>query len=196
MNRYALQRAAFAAVLILVSGAAVAHPGADGGAHHGLPGGFAHPFTGFDHLIAILAIGFWSASLGRRGWQAAAAFPFAMLAGALLAVGGFAIPGIEPMIAASLLVVGLLTAMRTPIAEPAAACLVGVFALFHGAAHGQELAGDTAALLGMLAATAILLALGAAFGWGVRTRGAWWPRVTGAAVTLVGAALLVPLLAR
>ncbi|HRO58547.1 MAG TPA: HupE/UreJ family protein [Burkholderiaceae bacterium] len=133
MNRHATLRAAFAAILVSAAGAAAAHPGIDGGAHHGFLGGFAHPFTGLDHLVAILAVGFWSASLGRRGWQVAAAFPFAMLAGALLAVGGFAVPAIEPMIAVSLLVVGLLTAMRTPIAEPAAAALV--VAVRHGTAR-------------------------------------------------------------
>ncbi|NLD68954.1 MAG: urease accessory protein UreJ [Limnobacter sp.] len=196
MNRYATVRAALAPILISAAGAAAAHPGVDGGLHHGFWAGLAHPLTGLDHLIAILAAGFLGAALGRRGWLIAAAFPLAMLAGALLAVGGFAVPTIEPMIAVSLLAIGLLIATRTAIAGPAAAALVAVFALFHGAAHGQELAGATAALLGMLAGTTLLLALGAAFGRGVRARGAWWPRATGVAVSLFGVALLVPLLAR
>ena len=101
--------------------------------------------------------------------------------------------GVEPMIAASLLVLGLLVATRLRLAAPAAALLVGAFAVFHGIAHGHELAGQpdaAATLAGMLVATVALHAAGIACGWALRHRSRWLPRLAGAAVALFGVALL------
>lgn len=185
-----------AAALTLASGAAWAHAGADAGVHHGFAAGLAHPFTGLDHLAAMLAIGFWSVLGSRRPWAAPLAFAAMLLVGALLGLAGIAVPAIEPMIAASLVAVGLLVAARPQLPAAAAAALVGLFALFHGAAHGVELAGDgaAAALAGMLAGTVVLHLAGMAAGSAVRTRSAWWPRAAGAAVAGFGAVLLAPML--
>ncbi len=171
--------------LLAASRPALAHVGADAGGHHGLLTGFSHPLTGLDHLAAMLAVGFWSALTTRRVWAAPLAFAGLLLAGALLAQAGIAFPGIEPMIAASMLVVGLLLAAQVRLPEAAGALLVGAFALFHGAAHGQELAGTTA-LLGMVAGTAVLHLIGMGLGLMMRTRAAWLPRLAGAAVALFG----------
>ena len=97
------------------------------------------------------------------------------------------------MIAASLLVLGLLVVTQRRLPPLAAAALVGVFAVFHGAAHGMELASETGAaatLAGMLAATVLLHAAGIALGWSLRHANAWLPRVAGAAVVGLGATLL------
>ena len=171
--------------LLAASRPALAHVGADAGDHHGLLAGFAHPLTGLDHLAAMLAVGVWSALTSRRIWAAPLAFAGLLLAGALLAQAGVAFPGVEPMIAASMLVVGLLLAAQVRLPEAMGALLVGAFALFHGAAHGQELAGHTA-LLGMVAGTAVLHLSGMGLGWLLRSRGTWWPRLAGAAVALFG----------
>jgi len=107
-------------------------------------------------------------------------------------LAGVGLPGVEPMIAASLLVLGLLVATRLRLAAPAAALLVGGFAVFHGIAHGRELAGQAdaaATLAGMLAATVALHAGGIALGWALRHR-IWLPRAAGAAVAAFGVALL------
>ncbi|WP_068681650.1 MULTISPECIES: HupE/UreJ family protein [unclassified Variovorax] len=177
--------------------AASAHTGADAGLHHGMAAGFLHPLTGPDHLAAMVAVGLWSALAARRArpdllW-APLGFALMLLAGAMLGLAGVQLPAVEPMIAASLLVLGLLVFTRRRLPAFAAAALVGVFALFHGVAHGQELAGEAGAALtlaGMLAATVLLHAAGIAVGWALRRGHRWMPRAVGAAVGIFGIALL------
>lgn len=177
--------------------AAAAHTGADAGLHHGLGAGFLHPLSGPDHLAAMVAVGLWSALTARRAWPdllwAPLGFALMLLAGSLLGLAGVQLPAVEPMIAASLLVLGLLVFTRRRLPAVAAAALVGVFAIFHGVAHGQELAGESGAALtlgGMLAATVLLHTGGIAIGWALRNGHRWMPRVAGAAVAIFGIALL------
>jgi urease accessory protein len=169
--------------------AALAHPGGPADPAHGFVDGFVHPFTGLDHLGAMLAVGLWSAGSLRRAWVAPAAFVACLLAGALATSAGLAVPGAEAMIAASLLVLGLLLAARAMLAPAAAAAIVGGFAFFHGAAHGAELGGG-AALAGMVLATALLHAAGIAAGVALRGRSAWWTRTSGMGLAAFGLALL------
>jgi urease accessory protein len=159
--------------------------------------GFLHPLAGVDHLAAMVAVGLWSALAARRAWPdllwAPLGFSAMLLAGALLGLQGLQLPAVEPMIAASLLVIGLLVLTRRRISGIAAAALVGVFAVFHGLAHGHELAGDANALpvvAGMLAATLGLHAAGVAAGWALRQANVWVPRLAGAGVAIFGLALL------
>ncbi|MDO8903350.1 HupE/UreJ family protein [Hydrogenophaga sp.] len=180
--------------LALAGTSALAHVGADGSAHHGFLTGFLHPITGLDHLAAMLAVGVWSAMTTRRLWLAPVSFAVLLLAGALLAQAGVAFPAIEPMIAASMLVVGLLLAAQVKLPEAAGAVLVGAFALFHGAAHGQEL-GGSAALAGMVLGTAVLHAVGIGMGLGLKRSSVWLPRVAGAVVALMGVNMGLGLLA-
>ncbi|VTU28291.1 HupE / UreJ protein [Variovorax sp. SRS16] len=177
--------------------AASAHVGVDGGLHHGFVTGFLHPLTGADHLAAMVAVGLWSALTARRAWPdllwAPLGFAGMLLAGALAGLAGLQLPGVEPMIAASLLVLGLLVFTQRRLPALAAAALVGAFAVFHGIAHGHELAGESGAALmlaGMLAATVLLHAIGIAVGWTLRHTHRWLPRVAGAAVAVFGVALL------
>ena len=177
--------------------AASAHTGVDGGMHHGFVTGFMHPLTGADHLAAMVAVGFWSALAARRAWPdllwAPLAFAGMLLAGALAGLAGVQLPAVEPMIAASLLVLGLLVVTRVHLPAVAAMVVVGVFAVFHGVAHGYELASEEGAALtlaGMVCATVLLHAIGIAFGWALRNANAWLPRVAGAAVVGLGATLL------
>ena len=197
-------RPALAAMLAAIAAlplVASAHVGADGAAHHdiGFAQGFLHPFTGMDHLAAMVAVGLWSALIARSArdvlW-APVGFAAMLLAGALVGLSGVQVPAVEPMIAASLLVIGLLVVTRLRLPGPVAAAVVGVFAVFHGVAHGYELSGDHGAGMaigGMVLATALLHAGGIAIGWALRQRTVWLPRVTGAAVALFGAALLAQL---
>ena len=186
-----------ALIAMLLPLAASAHTGADGGVHHGFTTGFLHPLTGADHLAAMVAVGLWSALAARRAWPdllwAPLAFAGMLLVGALMGLAGVQLPAVEPMIAASLLVLGLLVATRIHLPAAAAAAVVGVFAVFHGVAHGQELAGEqgaTLTLAGMVGATALLHLAGIALGWSLRHANAWLPRVAGAAVLGLGATLL------
>ncbi|MEJ8823540.1 HupE/UreJ family protein [Variovorax humicola] len=178
--------------------AASAHVGVDGAAHHtaGFAQGFLHPFTGMDHMAAMVGVGLWSA-LASRGardlFWAPLGFAAMLLVGALLGLAGAQVPAVEPMIAASLLAVGLLVATRLHLPGPMAAAVVGTFAVFHGVAHGYELSGDSgalAAVCGMVLATGLLHIAGIAAGWALRRRSTLPPRIAGAAVALFGVALL------
>lgn len=195
MRQAAFKTLAVAALALPM--AAFAHTGADGGLHHGLVAGFMHPLTGADHLAAMVAVGLWSALAARRAWPdllwAPLAFAGMLLVGALMGLAGLQLTGVEPMIAASLLVLGLLVATRVHLPAGVAAALVGVFAVFHGAAHGMELAGEPGAaltLVGMVAATALLHMAGIVVGWALRHANAWLPRIAGAGVLALGASLV------
>jgi len=173
-----------ALALAALSFSAAAHVG-DAHDHGGLLTGFLHPITGLDHLAAMLAVGVWSAMTTRRLWIAPISFAALLLVGAMLAQAGVAFAAIEPMIAASLLVVGLLLAARVKLPETTGAVLIGTFALFHGAAHGQELAAG-AALAGMVLGTAALHAVGIGLGLGLNRASHWLPRLVGGIVALIG----------
>lgn len=170
--------------------------------------GAAHPLTGLDHLAAMVSVGMWSVlGLTQASGKATktlltapAAFAGTLLVGALLGMAGLTLPGIEPMVAASLLVLGLAVATRLHMRSGLAAALVGVFALFHGLAHGQELGGNAvAALSGMVLSTAALHGLGMGAGLALRdqaqTRQRWFRRLAGASVAVFGLSLLTPALA-
>jgi urease accessory protein len=186
-------RLATAIGALLASGAASAH------ALHGagFGDGWAHPFLGLDHLLAMLVVGLWAVQLGGRWlWALPLSFVTAMCAGAVLAGAGLA-PGtaasaIEPMVAASLLVFGLLLLARARLRGAAAPLIVALFALFHGAAHVADLqSGDalkgsiTVYLAGMLLATAVLHGAGILAGRALLRSGLL--RWLGLPVALVGA---------
>jgi urease accessory protein len=183
-------------VLTAVSTPAFAHPGhVDGG---GLLAGLAHPFSGIDHFIAMIAVGMWAAQLGGRAvWAVPAAFMALMALAAALVLSGsgsFAAGGIESGIAASLFVLGLLVwrAQRMPLF--AAAALVALFGLFHGAAHGGELPQSADPLryaLGFLSATAALHGAGVFFGAMLKRHSPLIGRLAGAATAVAGIALFV-----
>jgi urease accessory protein len=179
-------------LLILASGGALAHPNHAGA---GLAAGLAHPFLGADHLLAMLAVGFWAARFGGGArWALPAAFVTAMFAGALLGLNGFAWAGDEAMIAASVLALGLLVASSMRLQAAAGAALIAGFALFHGHAHFAELPAGAAFAsfaAGMLLATAVLHVAGIGLALGLGRFGAWLPRAFGAATALAGAWFLV-----
>jgi urease accessory protein len=189
-------RWALPCLLATGSALALAHTGNDGAEHHGIAdaaaAGFAHPFTGLDHLAAMVALGVWSALTARRVWLAPLAFASALLVGALLGFAGLGLPAVEPMIAASLLVLGLLVASRAVLPAVLGMAIAASFALFHGLAHGQELNGPFGAwaLAGMVTATALLHTSGIALGLAMKRSPVWLPRIAGAGVALFGVSLL------
>jgi urease accessory protein len=140
---------------------ALAHPGHEG---HELTWDFGtgavHPLTGWDHLLAMIAIGLWAVQLGGRArWLVPSAFVAAMALGAALGRTGMAVPGIEQGIAASLLVLGLMIATTTRMPAWAGMALAAWFACFHGFAHGAEAPANSDGLTygaGFMTATACL----------------------------------------
>jgi urease accessory protein len=171
---------------------AMAHPGQCG---HGFVSGIAHPFTGIDHLLALAAVGWWSATTQeRRWWTVPLAFASCTLLGALIGLNGvLQLPASETMIALSLVVLGALLMGKLRLPTAAACGIAGAFALFHGYAHGVEMpACDMGEpwLAGMVTATA-LLHLGGALAGRLASRHAdWATRLAGGITALSGVALL------
>lgn len=183
---------AVAAVLFLGVLPAAAHVGA--GHTASFTAGFVHPLAGVDHLAAMLAVGVWAALAGgSRVWLWPAAFVAAMLAGGVLGWSGAALPFVEPLIAASLVVLGVLIALAVKAPASVGAALVAAFAIAHGHAHGTEAgsAGLLAYAGGFALATALLHAAGIVFGsFGARTLGPAVIRSAGAATAALGLVLL------
>ncbi len=192
------------AVTILVVGAAcgVALPALAhtyGAAGAGVGQGLVHPFLGLDHVLALVAVGLWSAQLGGAAlWRIPGAFLTAMAVGAIAAAAGVAVPGVELGIAASVALFGLLVALGARPGSAWGIGLVGLFALLHGHAHGSELPATAAPLAyGLGLAAASLLLLYAGVGSGLVARRAPWPgarglvRACGAGVATVGAAFVL-----
>lgn len=130
----------------------------------GLLTGLSHSFSGLDHLLAMLAVGLWAARQGGPArWMLPAAFVLLMATGAAVGADGIALPGMEAGILLSVLVLGMLLMFDSGMPLPYALTTIGLFAFFHGAAHGLEMpqaASPWAYGLGMLAATALLHAIG------------------------------------
>ncbi len=152
----------------LLPGAAFAHTGA--GHTHGFVHGFLHPVGGLDHLLAMIAVGLFAAYLGGRAlWLVPATFVGVMALGGLLGVSGVALPYVEVGIALSVIVLGALVALRLQFPVALAMTIVGVFAVFHGYAHGAELPEAASGLaygIGFMIATALLHLAGIAVGLG------------------------------
>ncbi len=173
---------------------ALAHTGMEHA--HSFASGFAHPWTGFDHVLAMVAVGLWAGLAGGRAlWAWPAAFVGVMLAGGALGIAGVAVPMVESGILASIIALGVLVlaAARLPVAL--GALLVGAFAVLHGHAHGTELPAEAVAVTyaaGFALATATLHGLGLGLTWLCRGgRGALLVRGAGAAVAAAGIALAV-----
>ncbi|MFD1702823.1 HupE/UreJ family protein [Methylopila henanensis] len=192
-----LLRLAVATAATLAPALAFAHAGA--GALGGFAHGFEHPLGGLDHVLAMVMVGVFAYQLGGRAvWAVPATFVLMMAGGGALGAAGFDMPFVETGIALSIVVLGAVVAfgVRAPVA--AAMGLVGLFAIFHGYAHGAEMpasAGAAAYAAGFMLATALLHAAGAGFGFAIgriaERRGDLVTRAAGGAAALTGVAILV-----
>jgi urease accessory protein len=185
------------AAVTLAPAAALAHAG-HAHSEHGFIHGFMHPLTGLDHILAMVTVGILAYQIGGRAlWAVPATFLAIMAAGGLLGAAGVSFYFVEPGIAASVVVLGLIVALavRPPVAL--AMALVAVFAVFHGYAHGIEAPLDGSATVygaGFLVATALLHAFGVAFGMLVgrfaASQGQIGYRLAGSAVAVAGLVIL------
>jgi urease accessory protein len=132
--------------------------------HNGsLLAGVSHPLFGLDHILAMVAVGLWAGVIGGRAlWIVPSAFVGTMAVGYSLSLAGIEIPFVEPAILASVVVLGVLVAAAMKLPVEVGSVLVGLFALFHGHAHGGELGGALALPfgLGFAIATALLHVVG------------------------------------
>jgi len=193
------RRCLTASAALLFTGMAWAHGDHGDAAPLGLGSfmtGFLHPFTGWDHVVAMVAVGLWGAFLGRPAiWVLPIVFPLVMAFGGFLGLVGVPIPGIEVGIALSAVVLGVMVAAAARPPLWVAGVLVGGFAIFHGHAHGTELPSAADPLLyslGFVLATGLMHAGGIAFGLLTRwPAGRWAVRAGGGLIGLVGLSFLL-----
>jgi urease accessory protein len=184
------------AILCFAASPAFAHVGQ--GSASGFVHGLAHPLSGIDHVIAMLAVGVYAATLGGRSVVLLPlSFVALMIVGGFLGYGGLALPLVEQGIGLSVVVMSLAVASGLRMPAGAAMALVALFAVFHGHAHGSEGAGIAAFLPyagGFVIATALLHMGGIGLGLGLDRLGASAARtarwVGGGAGALAGIAVL------
>lgn len=156
--------------------------------------GLAHPLHGWDHLLAMLAVGVLAAQYGGRArWILPAAFITVLSGAAMLGTHGRTLTDTESMIAASVLVLGLLIAAPSRLPLVASAVIVGLFAVAHGIAHGAEIPADSSALpygAGFVISTAVLHVVGLVLGHLAGRKSAELPRLAGVACAVIGAVLI------
>ncbi|MFC3162253.1 HupE/UreJ family protein [Ciceribacter thiooxidans] len=130
--------------------------------------GFEHPLSGVDHMLAMFCVGLWGAQMGGRAvWSLPIAFPLIMVAGGMLGIAGVPLPAVESGIALSIIVLGASIALLWRPPEWLALAVIGVFAIFHGYAHGAELPNATDPAdyaIGFVVATGLIHIAGIAVG--------------------------------
>jgi len=165
------------------------------GKAEGFLAGLHHPISRLDHILAMVSVGLWGAQLGAPAiWLLPVTFPMVMAFGGMLGLMGVPLPGVEIGIAMSALILGIavLSEWRPPLWV--AAIIVGIFAVFHGHAHGTELPPGSSGMLysiGFVMATGLLHALGITIGLIHRWNwGRWALRFEGVLVALAGTRFL------
>ena len=175
---------------------AFAHPAI--GEAAGFSHGFAHPMSGLDHILAMVMVGVFAFQLGGRArWLLPATFVLVMAFGGALGVAGISIPFVELGIALSVVVLGAVVALNVKAPLAAAIGVVGLFAIFHGHAHGTEMPDNAAGVAyaaGFMIATALLHAAGLALGYVIgragERQGVFVTRTAGGIAALAGVGIL------
>lgn len=192
-------RTALLAVLVslVVCAPAAAHPHHPTAGPNGLMAGFAHPWLGFDHLLAMVAVGMLGVQVGGRAiWILPVAFLGCLALGGAIGATGFEWQQVEVGIALSVVLLGAALAAGKKFPLLAAAIAIGGMALFHGHAHGTEMpamAAPALYALGFMAATAMLHAVGITVAVGLSRTGNRSPalRLSGAVISFAGVVLLL-----
>jgi urease accessory protein len=175
------------------------HTGYDGGIFAGL----LHPILGLDHLLAMVTVGLLSAQMGGRAiWTVPLTFVSVMAVGGILGILGVPLPFVEIGIALSVVALGVALVSPKKLPVWLTMVFVGIFAMFHGHAHGTELPALSETFLdviayvfGFLVATATLHLIGALVGQSLEStpRGGNILRLAGAVIAGVGVILVIGL---
>lgn len=183
---------------LMISEAAFAHVSEEG-LKGGFISGYIHPILGWDHVAAMVAVGIWGAFLGHRAiWILPIVFPFIMVIGGILGMVGVPVPFIVPGIALSSIIIGLAIAFKWRAPLWIASVIVGIFAIYHGYAHGQNLpaaSNPIAFALGFVLGSGTLHLIGILFSlldrykWGIKAL-----QLGGIIIALVGLAVLTGLI--
>jgi len=163
----------------------------------GFMSGFSHPVLGFDHLLAMISVGILSAQMGGRAiWSVPSVFVGVMLIGGVLGMQGVPLISVELGIAFSVFALGLALVAEKKAPPMLAMLFVGIFAIFHGHAHGTEmpyLAEPMLYALGFFIGTATLHIFGVFVGVFAKkvTHGEQLLRYLGAAIAGIGFYLML-----
>ncbi|MBX5159131.1 HupE/UreJ family protein [Rhizobium sp. NZLR3b] len=179
---------------------AYAHTGV--GQTSGFIHGFSHPVSGLDHILAMVMVGVFAFQLGGRAiWLVPTTFVLVMAFGGALGVAGVNVPFVETGIALSVVVLGAIVALNVKAPTAVAMGVVGLFAIFHGHAHGAEMpenAAGAAYAAGFMMATALLhvggLALGYVIGRAGERQGVFVTRAAGGIAAISGVGILAGLI--
>ena len=185
---------------ILTPAVAFAHTGV--GNTSGLVHGFGHPISGLDHVLAMVMVGVFAWQLGGRAlWLVPTTFVAVMAVAGALGIAGIGVPFVEIGIAVSVVVFGAVVAFDLKAPTVAVMGVVGLFAVFHGHAHGAEIPEDTGGVTyaaGFMIATALLHLAGISAGFLIGKAGEHYgslaARLAGGSVTVAGVVLLVGVL--
>jgi urease accessory protein len=185
---------------ILLPTAAFAHTGV--GETSGFMHGFSHPISGLDHILAMVMVGVFAWQLGGRAlWLVPTSFVLMMAVGGTLGVFGIDVPFVEIGITLSVIVLGLGVALGVKTPAVVAMAVVGLFAIFHGHAHGAEMpedAGGVAYAAGFMIATALLHIAGIGIGFGIgkagERHGPMVVKASGGVAAIAGVGILTGLL--
>lgn len=199
MSRFAV-RALTTALALTFPTLALAHTGV--GSTSGFAHGFGHPISGIDHTFAMVLVGLLAYQLGGRAlWLVPSAFVALMAVGGALGIAGYSMPMVEAGIAMSVVVLGAAVALKIKTPTAVAVGIAGLFALFHGHAHGSEMPSDAAGMAyaaGFVVATSLLHAAGLGLGYTIGridgARGLAISRAVGGLSVVAGVGLLAGIL--
>ena len=177
-----------AVALLTLPAVTLAHTGQG---DHSFLDGFTHPLMGVDHLLAMLVVGVWSMLNSRRVWLAPLVFVTLLTIGALAGQHGLQVPQLEPLVAASVLVLGVMLSLPFKLGSAASLAIIGGFALFHGVAHGGELSTGTSVIAGIVIGSALLHASGMTFAHFVLKSRPQLARRLGQLVAVLGGGLVL-----
>jgi urease accessory protein len=196
LPRFSMRKVLLALLFAVTPSLAFAHVGV--GETSGVAHGFLHPVSGIDHTLAMVAVGLFAAHLGARSlWLVPLSFVAMMAFGGVLGTAGIGLPFAEIAIGLSVVVLGIILAARVNPPAAIAMALVGLFAIFHGHAHGAEMPETASGLaygVGFILATALLHAIGIGVGMLLGKAGQRYSRtisqIAGGAMALAGVAML------
>ncbi|CAK0760407.1 Protein HupE [Gammaproteobacteria bacterium] len=173
MNNFLLNRNFLASLAaIFLPTLAYAHTGL--GTMPGFGEGLGHPWSGTDHMVAMVAVGIWAFQSGGKGvWAIPTSFVAMMLVGGILGFSGVRLPFVEQGIFMSILVFGILIAAAAQFPLLVSMMITGAFAIFHGHSHGTEIPAAVSGLfysIGFIAATTALHLAGIAAAFAVSSQ--------------------------
>jgi urease accessory protein len=202
MNISSLCRTAFIVLAVLIAGMGTA------AAHHVMGGempstfgqgflsGLGHPVIGPDHLAFLVAVGV-AVGVGGLSLALPIVFVAASAIGVALHVYGFELPGVELIVALSVVLIGALVASGRALPLAAWAALFGLAGIAHGYAYGESIVGAELTPLWAYLIGLVIIQSALSVGVALITRrtgesvSAIAPRLAGAVVLGVGLAALI-----